>query len=90
MCVPLRRRPERLSLDTSKRNNGPAVLENKHAKLRTWVDSLRGSSVRNGTMQRILAWPLRKDDTHKSRSVNKLNNQQLRTRAWTCARAVKT
>ena len=23
-----------------------------------------------GTIQRRLAWPLRKDDTHKSRSVN--------------------
>ena len=34
-------------------------------------DSLRGSSVKIGTMQRGLAWPLRKDDTHKSRSVNK-------------------
>ena len=31
-------------------------------------DSLRGSSVRVGTMQRRLAWPLRKDDTHKSKS----------------------
>jgi len=28
-----------------------------------------GSSVKIGTMQRRLAWPLRKDDTHKSRSV---------------------
>ena len=34
------------------------------------MDSLRGSSVKLGTIQRILAWPLRKDDTHKSRSVN--------------------
>ena len=34
------------------------------------MDSLRGSSVKIGTIQRILAWPLRKDDTHKSRSVN--------------------
>ena len=34
-------------------------------------DSLRGSSVKIGTMQRRLAWPLRKDDTHKSRSVKK-------------------
>ena len=34
------------------------------------MDSLRGSSVNIGTMQRRLAWPLRKDDTHKSRSVN--------------------
>ena len=28
------------------------------------LDSLRGSSVNIGTMQRRLAWPLRKDDTH--------------------------
>ena len=33
-------------------------------------DSLRGSSIKIGTIQRRLAWPLRKDDTHKSRSVN--------------------
>ena len=33
-------------------------------------DALRGSSVKIGTIQRRLAWPLRKDDTHKSRSVN--------------------
>ena len=38
------------------------------------LDSLRGSSVKIGTIQIILAWPLRKDDTHKSRSVN--NNEQ--------------
>ena len=36
----------------------------------TRVDSLRGSSVKIGTIQRILAWPLRKDDTHKSISLN--------------------
>jgi hypothetical protein len=36
------------------------------------LDSLRGSSVKIGTIQRRLAWPLRKDDTHKSRSVNNL------------------
>ena len=35
-----------------------------------YLDSLRGSSVKIGTIQRRLAWPLRKDDTHKSRSVN--------------------
>ena len=29
-------------------------------------DSLRGSCVSVGTMQRRLAWPLRKDDTHNS------------------------
>ena len=33
------------------------------------TDSLRGSFVKIGTTQRILAWPLRKDDTHKSGSV---------------------
>ena len=31
------------------------------------MDSLRGSSVKIGTMQRRLAWPLCKDDTHKSK-----------------------
>ena len=36
----------------------------------TYVDSLRGSSVNIGTVQRVLAWPLRKDDTRKLRSVN--------------------
>jgi len=34
------------------------------------LDSLRRSSVKIGTIQRRLAWPLRKDDTHKSRSVS--------------------
>ena len=34
------------------------------------MDSLCGSSVKIGTTQKRLAWPLRKDDTHKSRSVN--------------------
>ena len=33
-------------------------------------DSLRGSSVKMGTIQRRLAWPPRTDDTHTSRSVN--------------------
>ena len=34
------------------------------------VDSLRGSSVKLGTTQNILACPLRKDDTHTLRGVN--------------------
>jgi hypothetical protein len=50
------------------------------------LDSLRGSSVKIGTIQRRLAWPLRKDDTHKSRSVNNffeiLGKQS--THAWGC------
>ena len=33
-------------------------------------EPLRGASVKIGTIQRRLAWPLRKDDTHKSRRVN--------------------
>ena len=31
---------------------------------------IRRGTVKIGTIQRRLAWPLRKDDTHKSRSVN--------------------
>ena len=34
------------------------------------LDSLRGSSVNIGTMQRKLARPLRSDNTHTSRNVN--------------------
>ena len=33
-------------------------------------DSLRGSSVKLGTMRRILEWTLRKDDTRKAGSVH--------------------
>jgi hypothetical protein len=33
------------------------------------LDFLRGSSVKLGTNQRRLTWPLREDDTHKLRSV---------------------
>ena len=41
------------------------------------VDSSRGSSVKIGTIQRRLAWPLRKDDKHKSRSVHQLIHMSL-------------
>jgi hypothetical protein len=34
------------------------------------LDSFRGTSVKIGTIQRSLAWPLRKDDTLKSRRVD--------------------
>ena len=44
--------------------------------LRCLGDSLRGSSVKLGTIWRRFAWPLRKDDTHKSRSVNNLESRQ--------------
>ena len=46
--------------------------------LHRFADALRGSSVRLGTMQRILAWPLRKDDMHTSRSVNEIHCFALR------------
>ena len=57
----------------------PWVGERPLRKRKTWlesnirnsqvvVDALRGSSVKLGTIQRILAWPLRKDDKHTSRS----------------------
>ena len=42
------------------------------------MDSLRGSSDKIGTIQRRLAWPLRKDDTHKSRSVPNFFSAQKR------------
>ena len=45
--------------------------ESKHKGTKSAsLDFLRGSSVKIGTIQRRLAWPLRKDDTHKSISVN--------------------
>ena len=40
------------------------------ALARAEVDSSRGSSDKIETIQRRLAWPLRKDDTHKTRSAN--------------------
>ena len=49
-------------------------------------DSLRGSSVKIGTIQRRLAWPLRKDDTHKSRSVNNLLYVCMYEHVWTHSR----
>ena len=39
-------------------------------------DGLRGSSVKIGTIQMILAWPPRKDDTHKPRGVTDLNYRE--------------
>ena len=47
----------------------PAFVFQGFPALPLELDSLRGSSVKIGTIQRRLAWPLRKDDTHKSRSV---------------------
>ena len=46
-----------------------SVLQHRNKNPRS-LDSLRGSSVKLGKIRRRLAWPLRKDDTHTSRSVN--------------------
>ena len=47
------------------------MIDNKWAAQRSLKDTLRGSSAKLGTIQRRLAWPLRKGGTHKSRSANK-------------------
>ena len=52
------------------------------APKKTLLDSLRGSSVKIGTIQRRLAWPLRKDDTHKSKSVNNFLNVRIDPSGW--------
>ena len=51
------------------RNN---TTKSTHNNTYNTTDSLRGSFVNIGTIQIIVAWPLRKDDTHTSRSVNRL------------------
>ena len=60
---------------------GRVTLSQSFELSRVRSDSLRGSSVEIGTRRRGLAWPLRKDDTHKSRSVNNfggpLRNRRL-------------
>ena len=57
-------------------------LAKKNARI-SISDSLRGSSVKIGTIQRRLAWPLRKDDTHNSRSVNNVFRFGF-WRSWCC------
>ena len=52
------------------------------------LDSLRGSSVKIGTIQRRLAWPLRKDDTHKSRSVYNFLAKLTRRVRWALATGI--
>ena len=46
----------------------PALRE----KMSILLDTFRGSSAKIGTTQRKLAWPLRRDGTHKSSSVPNL------------------
>ena len=46
------------------------------------MDSLRGSSVKIGTIQRRLAWPLRKGDTHKARSETGAWNPRMAILSW--------
>ena len=57
-CPPAASTRERLALSFAGQTNSAHIV---------YLDSLRGSSVKIGTIQRRLAWPLRKDDTHKSR-----------------------
>ena len=64
-CVQIEREKEREREIPGK----PVVAYGTHRKEGL---SLRAPSVNIGTMQRRLAWPLRKDDAHKSRSVDKL------------------
>ena len=47
------------------------VTDHYHNNTRA-TDCLRGSSAKIAAMQRSLALPLRKDDTHKSISVNSI------------------
>ena len=51
-----------------KRADPPICVRILHPGPLLTLDFFRGSSVKIGTIQRRLAWPLRKDDTHKSRS----------------------
>ena len=48
----------------------PSIRAEDETQVLGFVVHLRGSSLNIGTRQRRLAWPLRKEDTHKSRSVN--------------------
>ena len=48
---------------------GPHPFPSSARKLSSLLDTFRGSSAKIGTTQRKLAWPLRRDDTHKSSSV---------------------
>ncbi len=47
------------------------------------ADPIRRSSVKIGTIQRILAWPLRKDDTHKSRSAANISKARKKSKGET-------
>ena len=61
------------SLRQEARSADGSRAENKCVTIHfAFTGSLRGSSVEVGTIQRILAWPLRKDDAHTSRSVNNM------------------
>jgi len=51
----------------------------RHSLFVSSPDPLRGVSEKIGTIQRRLAWPLRKDDTHKSRMYHFFGNCYLIT-----------
>ena len=54
------------------------------------VASLLGSFVNIGTVQRRLAWPLRKDDTHKPRSVYQMCAHTCRPGPRWCPAAARS
>ena len=60
-------------LDTFNQQPFPGCHSVALARVLLFVDSLRGSSDKIGTIQRRLAWPLRKDDTHYHLSLNYLH-----------------
>jgi len=52
------------------KNEGNTAVKGEKYEEAPAEDSLRGSSVKIGAIRRRSAWPLRKDDAHKSRSAN--------------------
>ena len=52
------------------------------------LGSLRGPPVKIGTIQRRLTWPLRKEDTRKSRSVYNVVAKLTRRARWPLATGI--
>ena len=63
-----------LTVGDSPPHESVRLLALRHVCFLDSLDSLWGSSVKIGTIRRNLAWPLRKDDTRKSRSDNYLDS----------------
>ena len=54
--------------ETQSHNKYPKILDTQNHPLAKHLDCFRGSSVKTIAIQRRLAWPLRNDVTHQSRS----------------------